>query len=63
MEALRNRGFHEVKSRSTKYTVFTKDHCSFYFVGARGALRKGESASNSYAVENLRASLLAEVSS
>lgn len=60
ISALARRGYRQVASRTTKYVVMTKDHCSFYFIGKAGALQKGRTASDSYSMENLRLSLLAE---
>ena len=61
--ALTARGFREVEGRTRKYLTFTKDGCSFYFVGAAGSLRKGRSVTDSHPADTFKAELLAEAAS
>lgn len=52
VEMLREHGCYEIQSRSKKYRTFAirTDPVQFYFVGKKGALRKGRTASNSFSV-------------
>lgn len=47
-----SKGFNEVPSKTTKYRMFSVPHSSitFYFVGRKGALRRGSCISKSYSV-------------
>lgn len=58
--ALKLRGYKEVESRSYKYVTMTKDHCSYYFIGKAGALRKGRIVTDSVPVERFKRELLTD---
>lgn len=60
--ALTARGYNIIETRSTKYTVMQKDGTAKrIFIGAKGALRSGNNASDSFSIsEGLRQRLLEE---
>jgi len=55
-------GIIEIESRSSKYRVFVNSATpeQYYFVGKKGALRKGRCASKSYSLEHIVPQLLAK---
>ena len=59
IEALLDHDYHAVKTRSTKYQVFTKYASgTYYYVGKAGALRVGHNATESIPADRFKEALI-----
>jgi hypothetical protein len=53
-EIFLSRGFSEISSKTRKYRVFIHpEKEGLYFIGKKGAIRKGKNISSSYSIGNV----------